>query len=185
MKKAPRKSRPARAASAPPKPDAPVDTAFSSVSEPDPAAENQRALSAALSRVRAFLQAHANAPSSSASSSADASLRPASFDIRHSAGPALSALCAGFKLSPFERDLLLLCAGPELDASFPSIIASASGDPLERPLPRLAASSLAPRRTRPFPRLRSARLHAPPHRRARAPFSLRRRCPRASPPRPS
>ena len=132
MKKAPRKSRPARAASAPPKPDAPVDTAFSSVSEPDPAAENQRALSAALSRVRAFLQAHANAPSSSASSSADASLRPASFDIRHSAGPALSALCAGFKLSPFERDLLLLCAGPELDASFPSIIASASGDPARR-----------------------------------------------------
>src|SRR5205814_341733 len=42
--------------------------------------------------------------------------------------PALDVLCAGFGLSPFERDLLLLCAGAELDATFAAAIARAHGD---------------------------------------------------------
>jgi len=39
--------------------------------------------------------------------------------------PALEALRVVFRLSPFERDVLLLCAGVELDGHFPSLCASA------------------------------------------------------------
>ncbi|HEV2862134.1 MAG TPA: ATP-binding protein [Pyrinomonadaceae bacterium] len=41
---------------------------------------------------------------------------------------ALDALCAGFGLSPFERDVLLMCAGVELDASFAALCATAQGE---------------------------------------------------------
>ena len=37
-------------------------------------------------------------------------------------------VCEGFKLSPFERDVLLLCAGCELDATFAKLCAAAHGD---------------------------------------------------------
>src|SRR5260221_9905514 len=43
--------------------------------------------------------------------------------------PALEMLCKIFRLSAFERDLLLLCAGVELDSSFASVCANAQGDP--------------------------------------------------------
>jgi len=46
----------------------------------------------------------------------------------------LDALCAGFGLSDFERDVLLLCAGVELDASFASLCTAAQGD-ARRPYP--------------------------------------------------
>ena len=92
MKKFPRKSRPARVASAPPPPAASVAPA------PDPVAENQRSLSAALARVRSALEAH---------SSADKAVPP-SDDRPIAPRSALARLCAGFKLSSFERDLLLL-----------------------------------------------------------------------------
>src|SRR3712207_3266273 len=42
---------------------------------------------------------------------------PASEAEAESSPSALDALCAGFGLSPFERDVLLMCAGVELDAS--------------------------------------------------------------------
>jgi hypothetical protein len=42
---------------------------------------------------------------------------------------ALATLCATFRLSDFERRLLVLCAGIELDATFPSLCAAAHGDP--------------------------------------------------------
>jgi hypothetical protein len=42
---------------------------------------------------------------------------------------ALDQLRFIFRLSPFERDLLVLCAGIELDSSFPSLCAAAQGDP--------------------------------------------------------
>ncbi|HEX8237088.1 MAG TPA: ATP-binding protein [Abditibacteriaceae bacterium] len=45
-----------------------------------------------------------------------------------SAPPALEALCAAFRLSAFERDVLLLSAGPELDSSFARLCAVAQGD---------------------------------------------------------
>lgn len=34
-------------------------------------------------------------------------------------GSALAAVCAAFRLSPFERDILLMCAAPELDGTAP------------------------------------------------------------------
>ncbi|MEB3358276.1 MAG: ATP-binding protein [Synechococcales bacterium] len=58
--------------------------------------------------------------------------RPLSSDLMPPA--ALDQLCTQFKLSPFERDILVLCAGMELDASFPLLCAEAQGD-LQRPYP--------------------------------------------------
>ncbi len=147
MKKAPRKSRPARAAPQPPAAPAPVPA-------PAPRAPNPPALAASLARIRSFLE------------SPDSALPPSPA----SAVPqALSLLCSGFKLSPFERDLLLLCAGPELDASFPALIAQASGDSARRhptfslalaALPEAHWSALSP--NAPLRRWRLIEL-APPH----------------------
>lgn len=50
---------------------------------------------------------------------------------------ALDTLCELFRLSPFERDLLLLCAGVELDSEVARLVAAASGEP------RVAAPTLA------------------------------------------
>ncbi len=41
---------------------------------------------------------------------------------------ALEALCVAFRLSAFERDVLLMCAGVELDSTFVSLCAAAQGD---------------------------------------------------------
>jgi ATPase family associated with various cellular activities (AAA)/Winged helix domain, variant len=46
----------------------------------------------------------------------------------------LTRLCAAFRLSAFERDLLLLCAGMEFDSRFAGLCASAQDDP-RRPYP--------------------------------------------------
>lgn len=43
--------------------------------------------------------------------------------------PALEILCGKFRLSNFEKDLLLLCAGVELDASLAALCATMHGDP--------------------------------------------------------
>ncbi len=90
-----------------------------------PTETNQQHLAAALARVRATLEAYVQRQSGSAPPLPHS---PTPSPLPHS----LSTLCAGFKLSPFERDLLLLCAAPELDASFPPLIASASGDASRR-----------------------------------------------------
>ena len=45
------------------------------------------------------------------------------------ARPALDVLCETFRLSDFERQVLLVCAGIELDATFPALCAAAQGDP--------------------------------------------------------
>lgn len=42
--------------------------------------------------------------------------------------PALEILCTTFRLSPFERDVLLLCAGVELNSAFASLCAAAQDD---------------------------------------------------------
>ena len=42
---------------------------------------------------------------------------------------ALDTLCSIFKLSPFERRILLMCAGMALDPSFGSLCAAVQGDP--------------------------------------------------------
>ncbi|HLM54876.1 MAG TPA: ATP-binding protein [Pyrinomonadaceae bacterium] len=53
---------------------------------------------------------------------------PASEGGSASSSSALDALCAGFGLSPFERDVLLMCAGVELDASFAALCTTAQGE---------------------------------------------------------
>ena len=58
---------------------------------------------------------------------------------------ALDRLCAVFRLSAFEREVLLLCAGVELDASFAELVAAAQGDP-QRAIPPSAWRSRAPGR---------------------------------------
>ena len=45
------------------------------------------------------------------------------------ATPALEQLCVGFRLSPFERQILLLCAGVEFSASLANLCAIAQGSP--------------------------------------------------------
>jgi len=42
--------------------------------------------------------------------------------------PALDRVCAGFNLSPFERDILVMCAAMELDAEIPQLCATAHRD---------------------------------------------------------
>lgn len=60
-----------------------------------------------------------------------------------SAAPALESLCQRFKLSSFERDIIILCAGMELDSSWGSLCAEAQGD-AQKPYPTfsLALASL-------------------------------------------
>lgn len=41
---------------------------------------------------------------------------------------ALDQVCTAFRLSPFERDVLLMCAGVELDSSFADLCAAAQAD---------------------------------------------------------
>ncbi|PMP82290.1 MAG: hypothetical protein C0183_10620 [Roseiflexus castenholzii] len=90
---------------------------------------NHRALETALARVREALErylARLNHVSSTASDR-PSFLESDSADERS----ALDTLCATFRLSPFERDLLALCAGVELDAGIATLCAEAQGDPLD------------------------------------------------------
>jgi hypothetical protein len=78
---------------------------------------NQRALVRAMDAVRARLESGAgDVPD--ATTESDDSDEPSALDL----------LCASFRLSAFERDLLLLCAGAELDSAFAAAIARAHGD---------------------------------------------------------
>ncbi len=116
-------------------------------SDPAPAlpewyAANQRHLLAALAPVRAALAAHSGAPSEQIPAVAE--LRQA-LEVAEEALPAPSALqrvCEGFKLSTFERDILLLCAGCELDAGFARLCASAQGGEGRGPTFGLALAAL-------------------------------------------
>ncbi len=87
---------------------------------------NHRALGMALARVRAALERYL-ARTDRISSTFDAPQTPEP-DISGERS-ALETLCAAFRLSPFERDLLALCAGVELDAGIASLCAEAQGDP--------------------------------------------------------
>ena len=109
---------------------------------------NQRHLVAALAVVRTALERHADrfAPAgkeaasavesasggdstATATPSSSASMALADAAARLPAPSALESLCAAFRLSPFERDILLLCAGGALDAKFAAAVATAQGDP--------------------------------------------------------
>ena len=81
---------------------------------------NQRLLVADLRRVRALLE---GSPGDGAQPADD-----------QACAPAPDVLCRAFRLSAFERDVLLLCAGMELDPAFAGACAAANGDP-ERAYP--------------------------------------------------
>jgi ATPase family associated with various cellular activities (AAA) len=55
---------------------------------------------------------------------------------------ALDTLCAAFRVSPFERDILMLCAGIEFDSSFAELCASASNGQRVGPSFSLALAAL-------------------------------------------
>ncbi|GAB4070859.1 ATP-binding protein [Ancylobacter sonchi] len=90
---------------------------------------NQRHLAAELARLRLILQrrlANGDAPA------APPAAAPSDDHGTDPADTGLGRLSAGFRLSPFERDLLLLCAGVELDSEVARLCAALHGDPLRR-----------------------------------------------------
>ncbi|HEX9990085.1 MAG TPA: ATP-binding protein [Chloroflexia bacterium] len=110
---------------------------------------NQRYLTGALAEVRARLAQHTDSVSDAATAglnqetpSSDST--PPEVEENRTAPPALETLCATFRLSPFERHILLLCAGIELDSQFAALCASAQGDPARHyPTFSLALAALA------------------------------------------
>jgi hypothetical protein len=91
---------------------------------------NQQYLMSALDDVREQLEGCA------------AQKRPSGEDM--SPPPALETLCKLFRLSSFERGILLICAGMELDSKFAGVCAKASGDPRrDHPTFSLALGTLA------------------------------------------
>lgn len=95
---------------------------------------NQRCLVASLAKVRRSLEIWvkrqgANAPGGAESKVLEVEAQVEQEIAEPSAAPsALTALCTTFRLSSFERDLLLLCAGPDLDARFGGLLAQAQHD---------------------------------------------------------
>src|SRR5687767_7431164 len=81
---------------------------------------NQQALVAAVAAVREALERHAERGAAGRQRGSAAELPPPV--------PALDTLVATFRLSPFERAILLLCAGIELDAGMAAVCAAAQGD---------------------------------------------------------
>jgi hypothetical protein len=82
-----------------------------------PVQQNQRELIEAIAEIRAHLEQHR-----SKQNDLSTPLPP----VATTAAPAmLERLCATFRLSRFERAVLLMCAGMELDSSFASICAAA------------------------------------------------------------
>jgi ATPase family associated with various cellular activities (AAA)/Winged helix domain, variant len=98
---------------------------------PDWLAANQRSLGASLARVRRQLETLVR----SRGGTADGGLGDEPADepeVPLAAPGALQMLCASYRLSDFERDVLLLCAGVELDARFGTICAALAGDAQRR-----------------------------------------------------
>lgn len=89
---------------------------------------NQRHLLAALAPVRAALAIHSGAPADQIPDAAELRRALTAAEEALPAPAALQRVCEGFKLSAFERDILLLCAGCELDASFAKLCAAAHDD---------------------------------------------------------
>jgi len=92
---------------------------------------NQSYLVAALAVVRAALERHAALIRDATEPEGREELARA---LQEAAGampasPALDTLSETFRLTPFERDLLLLCAGMELDSTLGMLCAAAQGEP--------------------------------------------------------
>lgn len=102
---------------------------------------NQRYLSAELERIRACLEQHAYGDNSARQPAG--TINPEPVETFESIAPALLSLCNVFKLTPFERDILLLCAGAELDSRFSALCAAVQNDPSKAyPTFSLALSAL-------------------------------------------
>ena len=100
---------------------------------------NPQAWLAALGRIRACLERYGRGASGAAPNPDAAS--PSEEGPEH--GPdELHRLRDAFRLSPFERDVLLLCAGVELDASFASLVASVQAQNETAPTFSLALAAL-------------------------------------------
>jgi hypothetical protein len=104
----------------------------SAASEKDWLEANQRYLSAALAVIRGELKRHAQR--SDNTQEADNQINAARQTMQEaksiiSSPFPLDMLCTTFRLSLFERDVVLLCAGMELDCTFPQACADAQGDP--------------------------------------------------------
>src|SRR5829696_5739336 len=84
--------------------------------------ENQRHLVAALASVRGVLERYAAESTGVEGEQSHAEPEP---DERTCAPMALDCLTTAFKLSAFERDVVLMGAGIELDGSFPALFAAA------------------------------------------------------------
>ncbi|MFN2624140.1 MAG: ATP-binding protein [Chthoniobacterales bacterium] len=92
---------------------------------------NQRYLIAALAVVRAALEHYTQRNTDEVKNddrtrAAEQALHEAAQALP--APSALETLCKAFRLSPFERNILLLCAGGELDSAFAAACAAAQGD---------------------------------------------------------
>ncbi len=89
---------------------------------------NQRYLAAALDVIRIPLEDHATVPAERRRAPEVRFESLASAEKNLPAPSALHRLCEKFKLSPFERDLLLLCAGCELESAVIKLCAAAQRD---------------------------------------------------------
>lgn len=78
-----------------------------------------------VARIRQALENHASRTSGENTITTGAMLP----EIHHERQAALDMVCDLFRLSPFERDVLLLCAGMDLEASIGPLCAAAQGDP--------------------------------------------------------
>jgi SpoVK/Ycf46/Vps4 family AAA+-type ATPase len=90
---------------------------------------NRTALADALARVRANIEAWLRSQRMPPATETSAK-KPKKTKAPAGAIPcALDTVCTAFRLSAFERDLLLLCAGPDLDAGFAALVGAANDDP--------------------------------------------------------
>jgi hypothetical protein len=111
---------------------------------------NQQHLAAALAQVRVALKHHVESRAAKDGEAGAATSAPAASTELVPAPPmpdgappaALDSLCNLFRLSPFERDVLLLCAGVELEADFSALCAEAQGD-AARPHPTFSLALAA------------------------------------------
>lgn len=94
--------------------------------------ENQRYLMDAIAQIRSTLKNHIDPKADVADKPV-----PAVENWSQSVPPALERLCQLFRLSNFERNVLLLCAGMEFDSGWANLCGEAQGNP-NKPYPTFA-----------------------------------------------
>jgi ATPase family associated with various cellular activities (AAA) len=104
-------------------------------------AMNQQVLKLAIDRVQQRLQAFVDRMSDPDAAELKPELKPIDSDFETQPEfqtSALETLCNAFRLSPFERDVLLLCAGVELSGTVAQLCSIAQGTPTSGPTFSLA-----------------------------------------------